>query len=721
MKKVRTKRGSSNLLPKYSDRVVVAGDVVVDFMRVALPPAPASDETARNWQRYHSTELVHRCGGALLIAGLLKSHLESDAKKKIVSSYHQEKDEHERWIVNGLQPEELVRSFATIQKFAPVGSDEEAEIFRASAFSGFGGPGPTLNLPDQLAAKLVVISEIGNGFRNESAAWPNVAIAKEIKPTIIFKCGSLYLNQKPKKYKHDLLDFLLRYHNDRLLVIINADDLRNDGALISRSISWERTAIECVSELARNPTLQPLKRCNNLLIRFGLEGAMHRRRRGRTSLLVYDHGRAEGDYSQQFNGSMSGYGSVFTASLAADIYNDRSSKINQNQLELYIRHALVAARRLLRFGLGGDPAELRIQHEEIFSRSASARHFVKSEVPNHFGNFQRKAGRWSFLDEVRAAQIPKLAQEIVKSGKMSPGEKGISLGRFGSLETIDRSEIESYRTIKNLMREFLLARNPSRPLSIAVFGQPGSGKSFGIAEIANDLGSMKIGNIGKRLTFNVAQFTSDQDLAGAFHQARDEVLKGEVPILFFDEFDAKRSDKPLYWLQYFLAPMQDGVFKDGNSLHSVGKVIFVFAGGIYRNFQEFINDEGKFKEEKLPDFKSRLRGYVNIRSLNPSTQRGDRSYLVRRAVILRSLLKRKCPQLINSTTGTADIDDGVLRAFLEVSEYKHDVRSMEALLDMSMLAGKTRFDSSALPTDDQMDMHVDPNEFLKFVAVGGSR
>ena len=33
------------------------------------------------------------------------------------------------------------------------------------------------------------------------------------------------------------------------------------------------------------------------------------------------------------------------------------------------------------------------------------------------------------------------------------------------------------------------------------------------------------------------------------------------------------------WLRYFLAPMQDGKFLQGEMAHPIGKAIFVFAGG----------------------------------------------------------------------------------------------------------------------------------------------
>src|ERR1035438_7172678 len=47
--------------------------------------------------------------------------------------------------------------------------------------------------------------------------------------------------------------------------------------------------------------------------------------------------------------------------------------------------------------------------------------------------------------------------------------------------------------------------------------------------------------------------------------------------------------------------------------------------------------------------------------------------------------------------------------------YKHGARSMESIIAMSQLAGKTRFERSSLPTETQLDLHVDGQEFLALV------
>ena len=61
------------------------------------------------------------------------------------------------------------------------------------------------------------------------------------------------------------------------------------------------------------------------------------------------------------------------------------------------------------------------------------------------------------------------------------------------------------------------------------------------------------------------------------------------------------------------------------------------------------------------------------------------------------------------------IDDGVLSALLYVENYKHGVRSMEAIIDMSRLVDKKKWDQSCLPSRKQLDLHVDSEEFMKIL------
>lgn len=44
--------------------------------------------------------------------------------------------------------------------------------------------------------------------------------------------------------------------------------------------------------------------------------------------------------------------------------------------------------------------------------------------------------------------------------------------------------------------------------------------------------------------------------------------------------------------------MQDGTFREGDSIHPVGKAIFVFAGGTSSTFKEFCGENLKDETEK---------------------------------------------------------------------------------------------------------------------------
>lgn len=163
--------------------------------------------------------------------------------------------------------------------------------------------------------------------------------------------------------------------------------------------------------------------------------------------------------------------------------------------------------------------------------------------------------------------------------------------------------------------------------------------------------------------------------------------------------------------------MQDGEFMDCGGMHPIGKSIFVFAGGIYNNFEQFNSgidepsEDAKdtLKSEKRRDFISRLRGYVNILGINQITPQ-DNAYEVRRAIILRSLIEDKVPNIIkvnnNSYDKTVDINSDLLNALLFVKKYKHGVRSMEAIIDMSMLIGPKAWEKAYLPPKEQLELHV---------------
>jgi hypothetical protein len=225
----------------------------------------------------------------------------------------------------------------------------------------------------------------------------------------------------------------------------------------------------------------------------------------------------------------------------------------------------------------------------------------------------------------------------------------------------------------------------------------------------------------KSLTFNLSQFADPGELLGALHQVRDVGLKGQIPLVFWDEFDTSLHGQPLGWLRYFLAPMQDGSFQEGQITHPIGRSIFVFAGGTSPRFDEFASDlsEQARKGAKVPDFISRLKGFLNVLGPNRQDDRGsaDPYYIIRRAILLRSLFERNTPHLFSRLNGKKrlNIDAGVLRALLQTRFYKHGIRSMESLIAMSSLSNKPAFERSSLPAEPLLEIHVDSLDFLSLV------
>jgi hypothetical protein len=139
---------------------------------------------------------------------------------------------------------------------------------------------------------------------------------------------------------------------------------------------------------------------------------------------------------------------------------------------------------------------------------------------------------WTILQDRYTGPLYDLAAQVVLYGS-EVTLKEIPRAEFGKLLTVDRQEIESFRSIGNLIVEYCEKESPDQPLSVAVFGPPGAGKSFGIKQMANSILPDKI----EELTFNLSQFDTEKELHDAFHQVRDAGLSGKIPLVFWDEFD----------------------------------------------------------------------------------------------------------------------------------------------------------------------------------------
>lgn len=451
----------------------------------------------------------------------------------------------------------------------------------------------------------------------------------------------------------------------------------------------------------------------------------------------------EGESWDKKYGTMRGVSLIFVATLASGVIANITQKRPLDEaLEQCIKKGLSNSQEFIVRGYGykdKNPEFYDSICKSLFESGKISEHIECSQLPFTDDNDEPDPFFWSILkertenklDKRNSAKLEDVALAVVREGRSAL--KNFPSGHFKKLITVDRAEIESYRSMMSIMKEYINSKNTTKPLSIAVFGYPGSGKSFGITQVAESIDSERI----EAVTFNISQFISIKDLSIAFHKVRDISLKGKIPLVFFDEFDCKYEGQFLGWLPYFLVPMQDGKFMDCGVMHPIGKSIFVFAGGVFNTFQEFCstmnisslqNKSGIDKvpneiiAEKCPDFISRLRGYVNILGPNQIKEKKDEAYILRRAILLRSLIEEKAPYIIEKNSdvaedGIAHIDDSLLRALIRIPKYKHGVRSMQAIIEMSMLGENDKsWDKASLPPKEQLELHVDGKEFSRLLA-----
>ncbi len=493
---------------------------------------------------------------------------------------------------------------------------------------------------------------------------------------------------------------------------------------ISRHLSWERTVAELLLALCHEESFQPLTKCMHLIVTMGLEGVVHLHRTcGKPcARLWYVPDLIEGDLlHDRRRGGMTGFSSAFAAAVVAAVVKefDRSPEKSVplptvEAIQNGIKAGMIAARHLLELAYGTTKAPPDYPRSGLFGQD-SLKGFEIHPVDIPLIPDDRKNTRelnqfrnWRILDVVRDQPIRKHARTVAKRGLQKALPK-VPVARFADLETIDRWEIEGYRSIRNMFREFLRNPKTKRPLCIAVFGRPGSGKSFGVTEVAR---SVTEKDPIEKMDFNLSQWNSARELVEALHLVRDHGLRGRVPLVFFDEFDSK-FDTELGWLKYFLAPMNDGVFSDGHFTHQIGPAIFVFAGGTCPTFQSFRQKtEGTSPDIKAKDFLSRLRGTVDVFGPDPLA---DTRMLSRAMILRRAFMKMPSAEGLFDAEKNLRIRESVLAAFLNVSEYRHGARSIEAIVEMSQLQDRELFEPSLLPPPLQMRLHVDPDEFQRIL------
>ena len=626
-------------------------------------------------------------------------------------------------------------AFASWELF-PAGGRSEARAWRIREFLGCHSatepPAPEFPTP-HAPPDLVMVDDADLGFRERPTHWHPSIIATDGPPIVLVA--------KERLGEGALWTALATDHGARTTVVTTLDALRRRDAAISTDLSWDRTLDDLQREVARASVAWWFRAIGRLVVLMPGVGVAWLLRGGsgyRIDRCVYHPVHQAGSWRDPRTGVTLTGTRLLAAAVVRHLLEPETYPAT-----VAMSRALVAARACHAQGAG------LLEEATCGAALGAFTTFPSMEVVR--AAFSPQAGdrrEDEFLATIpegpaaglpaRAANAPRtlliegigtepgdvdvVAQRVVREG----WERALSVAprlQVGKFVTADREEIERLNEVRRLIGAYRNDARDVRPLSIAVFGPPGSGKSFAIKQLAGAL----FPEGRSDLEFNLSQFDpAGPDLMTAFHMVRDATIRGSMPLVFWDEFDSL----DLGWLARFLAPMQDGAFREGGVEHRFGKAIFVFAGGTSPEFSRFDlteSEEGKrtpqqmrFHAVKGPDFVSRLRGYLDVKGPNPAGP-DDQEFPIRRAILLRSMLQRLRPQLLDAASKAVSIRPGVLNAFLHVPQFRHGARSLESIVAMSSLEGASTFGPEALPSREMLHLHVDDADaFLRLAPEGAA-
>ncbi|KAF2099788.1 hypothetical protein NA57DRAFT_14346, partial [Rhizodiscina lignyota] len=525
--------------------------------------------------------------------------------------------------------------------------------------------------------------------------WPSYFIYHMSRPLCE---GQVWEQVRPKKLSNvkNALD------PERLIVIVKADDLRAEGIELSYGSSWERTCEDFVRNLGAIGKLVTLVTCPHLIVVFGCDGVIyHRGLDVLKPILFFDPLRTEGEFYRQNVNYVPGVMEAFVAGFATLLVQSDEAKY-----ENCIADGFRTARRLARNGM--SPHEY---HRSIYDTSVIMEHtmdnedtLIRFEIPSD--DIGKGEHNWSLLDFVIADSV-EVARQIVLDGT---SKINVPIARFNQFVLFDRKEIELFHTLKTCVEEYL-AVPQTQPPSMAMFGPRGSGKAFAALQIVETAAA---GRKVRQLIFDLSEFKRLEDLVAAFHQIRDCTLEGYIALAYFRNFDIQFGGSLFGWLPHLLPAMASGRFFDGVVSRPIGRALLFFGASATRSFAVFQRHADATQSQgtarTVREFIGCLQGFVDMVGFN-RTGIGDRQFPFRRAVVLRTLLEEREPKL--KSGDRINIDESVLSGLLLVSEYLQGIRSLKAILSMSRLNNAKYFSRSALPSETQLQLHVEYREFTR--------
>ncbi|MEM1151626.1 MAG: hypothetical protein AAGI03_13895 [Pseudomonadota bacterium] len=703
-------------MPGTSKSVLLFGDAIKDRYLLPLSNKGHKNED-RDWKNHRQWKEYPKEGGVDLLRDMLEGcglEVVKTVKPKVTSLQS----------LAILGACKMKDGFPT--KFTGVDTSDKAEkcflrVQRDLGYHDTGEEAKPTRVPRRVPRfDLLAISDAGNDFRQDEAlcGYLKDAMEKSDKPIVLKthlplgKGGVWHAFSEAKDKKR--------------IVIIQSDDLREEGATIRRGVPWDRVIEDLQECRAREPLAGFLQEGINVIVLFGVEGAalFETDNQGGHSLqFICDPACAEGQVAAELPGAMVGYLSAFMAALIAEML-----KAPGGEQPKQVKEAMSTMRAFAgaHWKEGSDAQKLQLEELSVLRKRLTEwtkENEAKSRTPHYIIARPQRHERVNLLRDVlrdvphdethgdMAQTCLGLARDIINEGARAH-LKGFPHAEFGDLITLDVAEIEALRGIGRLIEDYNDDPARAKPISFAVFGPPGAGKSFGVKQLVDK-------RVNPVEEFNLSQAT-ESDLPLFFQKIRDQNLRGKTPLCFFDEFDS--GDRQL--LKFFLAPMQDGEYREGDAIRPIGRGIFVFAGGTVARFEEFAGlgqmtekDRKAFDAEarrtKSPDFISRLSGYLNVTGVKaeadpdaPIDPEADLVRLLHRAILIRSMLERYMGDLVPDNASSA-LTDELIDWLLREWEPTHGARSIETVI-RGIAANKrtTKIGLSDLPMDTLNTIHT---------------
>jgi hypothetical protein len=305
--------------------------------------------------------------------------------------------------------------------------------------------------------------------------------------------------------------------------------------------------------------------------------------------------------------------------------------------------------------------------------------------------------------------------------------------QFGDFAMANPKEAAPMLDLAQRVRQHVLSNRYNSPekgtvFNFALFGTPGSGKSFLAREIARLIDPQ--GTIFNVDEFNLSQFTEPEQLTREFGAIASKSVGGKVPLVLWDEFDSVFDGKRGGWLARFLMPMQDAHFFDGSRRWPLGTAVFVFIGGTFPTARDFrawacttTSPDGSPAESvllKARDFHSRLYIALDMPSIveqdeqaNPAT--GARCQVFKttwpnsytklaRAVLLRQFFRKN--SRIDKTVFLKRVEEDLCR-FLLAIPLRHGARSLQRIVEACLVSKPSRVSMLHLPPVNFLSEHIE--------------